>query len=71
MACTVLVQSSVDIPTLADELDSASPLVIMDKALSMYGDDIAIAFRYESHPIVSFFFSTPKMMFFHLYLPSD
>lgn len=37
-------QSTVDIPKLAEELDSASPLEIMDKALSLFGDDIAIAF---------------------------
>lgn len=43
-AAPEVVQSSVDIPKLAEELDSASPLEIMDKALSMFGDDIAIAF---------------------------
>jgi hypothetical protein len=49
VSCAEIVQSSVDIPKLAEELDSASPLEIMDKALSMFGDDIAIAFRYQSH----------------------
>ncbi|KAG0578596.1 hypothetical protein KC19_4G035900 [Ceratodon purpureus] len=44
IAAREVVQSSVDIPKLAEELDSASPLEIMDKALSMFGDDIAIAF---------------------------
>lgn len=44
-------ESTVDIPKLAEDLDSASPLGIMDKALSMFGDDIAIAFRYESSAI--------------------
>ncbi|KAG0618013.1 hypothetical protein M758_4G032600 [Ceratodon purpureus] len=44
IAAREIVQSSVDIPKLAEELDSASPLEIMDKALSMFGDDIAIAF---------------------------
>lgn len=44
IAAPEIVQSSVDIPKLVEELDSASPLEIMDKALSMFGDDIAIAF---------------------------
>lgn len=30
---------------LARDLDSASPLEIMDRALKKFGDDIAIAFR--------------------------
>lgn len=30
---------------LAAQLEHASPLEIMDKALEMFGDDIAIAFR--------------------------
>lgn len=30
---------------LAKDLDGASPLEIMDRALEMFGDDIAIAFR--------------------------
>lgn len=58
-----------DIPKLAEELDSASPLEIMDKALSMFGDDIAIAFRYESHSIVSspFFLSSIWIFFQSLF----
>lgn len=43
-AAPELVESTADIPKLAEDLDSASPLEIMDKALSMFGDDIAIAF---------------------------
>lgn len=35
----------VDYETLAAQLVDASPLEIMDKALEMFGDDIAIAFR--------------------------
>lgn len=31
---------------LAKELQNASPLEIMDKALAKFGNDIAIAFRY-------------------------
>lgn len=35
-----------DFEKLAKELQNASPLEIMDKALEKFGDDIAIAFRY-------------------------
>lgn len=35
-----------DYEKLARELDNASPLEIMDKALKKFGSDIAIAFRY-------------------------
>ena len=31
---------------LAKELENASPLEVMDKALEKFGNDIAIAFRY-------------------------
>ena len=34
-----------DYEQLAKELESASPLQIMDKALEKFGNDIAIAFR--------------------------
>lgn len=34
-----------DIEKLAKDLENASPLEIMDKALEKYGNDIAIAFR--------------------------
>lgn len=36
-----------DYDQLAKDLDGASPLHIMDKALEKFGDDIAIAFRYN------------------------
>jgi adenylyl-sulfate reductase (glutathione) len=39
------VVSPVDYENLAAQLVDASPLEIMDKALEMFGDDIAIAFR--------------------------
>lgn len=35
-----------DFEKLAKELQNASPLEVMDKALEKFGDDIAIAFRY-------------------------
>ena len=35
----------VDIEKLGKDLENASPLQIMDKALEKYGNDIAIAFR--------------------------
>lgn len=35
-----------DYEKLALELENASPLKIMDKALQKFGNDIAIAFRY-------------------------
>lgn len=34
-----------DFQKLAEELQNASPLEIMDKALEKFGNDIAIAFR--------------------------
>lgn len=34
-----------DFEKLAQDLENASPLEIMDKALEKFGDDIAIAFR--------------------------
>lgn len=34
-----------DIEKLSKHLEDASPLEIMDKALEIYGNDIAIAFR--------------------------
>lgn len=42
-----------DFEKLAEELQNASPLEIMDKALEKFGDDIAIAFRYFSHSILT------------------
>lgn len=36
-----------DFEQLAKNLENASPLEIMDKALEKYGNDIAIAFRYS------------------------
>lgn len=35
----------VDFEMLAAELEGASPLEVMDRALEMFGNDIAIAFR--------------------------
>lgn len=35
-----------DYEKLARELENASPLEIIDKALEKFGNDIAIAFRY-------------------------
>lgn len=42
----ILLDGTLEIPKLAEELDSASPLEIMDRALSLFGEDVAIAFRY-------------------------
>lgn len=39
------VVEEVDFERLAGELEGASPLEIMDKALEIFGNDIAIAFR--------------------------
>lgn len=36
-----------DFAELAKKLENASPLEIMDKALEKFGNDIAIAFRYN------------------------
>lgn len=38
-----------DFAELAKKLENASPLEIMDKALEMFGNDIAIAFRYRNN----------------------
>lgn len=38
-----------DYEKLARELENASPLEIMDKALEKFGTDIAIAFRYFTY----------------------
>ncbi|MQL97801.1 hypothetical protein Taro_030501 [Colocasia esculenta] len=38
------VSQAVDLEKLAGELESASPLEVMDRALEMFGNDIAIAF---------------------------
>jgi hypothetical protein len=35
----------VDYETLAQELQGASPLEVMDRALAMFGSEITIAFR--------------------------
>ena len=35
-----------DYEQLSKDLENASPLEIMDKALAKFGNDIAIAFRY-------------------------
>lgn len=43
------VEAEEDFEKLAEELQNASPLEIMDKALEKFGNDIAIAFRYFSH----------------------
>lgn len=40
----VVVEEQVDFEKLAKELENASPLQIMDKALATFGNDIAIAF---------------------------
>ncbi|KAK9681547.1 hypothetical protein RND81_10G009800 [Saponaria officinalis] len=40
----VIIEEQVDFDKLAKELENASPLQIMDKALATFGDDIAIAF---------------------------
>ena len=37
-----------DYEKLAKDLENASPLEIIDKALEKFGNDIAIAFRYSS-----------------------
>ncbi|XP_062187178.1 probable 5'-adenylylsulfate reductase 1, chloroplastic [Phragmites australis] len=41
---TVAIPAAVDYEALARELEGASPLEVMDRALSMFGSDIAIAF---------------------------
>lgn len=45
-----------DYEKLAEGLSSASPLEIIDRALEKFGSDIAIAFRFPSSIIISFFF---------------
>jgi hypothetical protein len=40
------VPAAVDYEALAQELQGASPLEVMDRALAMFGSEIAIAFRY-------------------------
>lgn len=42
-----IVEVGVDFEKLGKELEGAGTLEIMDKALEMFGDDIAIAFRYN------------------------
>jgi adenylyl-sulfate reductase (glutathione) len=37
--------AAVDYEALARELEGASPLQVMDRALAMFGSEIAIAFR--------------------------
>ena len=39
------VEGEEDFEQLAKELENASPLEIMDRALEKFGNDIAIAFR--------------------------
>lgn len=45
-----------DYEELARELENASPLEIMDKALEKFGNDIAIAFRYFTYLLCRIFF---------------
>ena len=55
-----------DYEKLAKELQNASPLEIMDKALEKFGNDIAIAFRYFailSNPIVTAVFNMDGLKF--------
>lgn len=40
-----VVEDEVNFEELAKELENASPLEIMDRALAKFGNDIAIAFR--------------------------
>jgi adenylyl-sulfate reductase (glutathione) len=44
-AAPVADEAAVDYEALARELEGASPLEIMDRALAMFGSEIAIAFR--------------------------
>lgn len=48
-----------DYEKLAKEMENASPLEIMEKALVKFGNDIAIAFRYIHHFIVLICFLIP------------
>lgn len=43
---TEKVEKFVDWEEMAKDLEHASPLTIMDRALEEFGNDIAIAFRY-------------------------
>ena len=47
-----------DYEKLAKEMEHASPLEIMDKALEKFGNDIAIAFRY-------LYFDLSPLLFWH------
>lgn len=43
-----------DYEKMAEDLSSASPLEIMDKALEKFGNDIAIAFRFHFFSLLFF-----------------
>ena len=45
VADEVAAPAAVDYEALARELEGASPLEVMDRALAMFGSEIAIAFR--------------------------
>lgn len=51
-----------DYEELAQQLENASPLEIMDKALEKFGNEIAIAFRY-----VSKFEKVPSFLFVNIF----
>ena len=51
-AAPVADEAAVDYEALARELEGASPLEIMDRALAMFGSEIAIAFRYVTSSLV-------------------
>ena len=44
------VHEEVNYDEIANQLVDASPLEVMDRALAMFGSDIAIAFRYLCGP---------------------
>ena len=44
------VHEEVNYDEIANQLVDASPLEVMDRALAMFGSDIAIAFRYVCGP---------------------
>jgi len=60
------VEEEVNYEELAKELENASPLEIMDRALAKFGNDIAIAFRYLIIFCLLFFyyFSVVRLMRF-------
>lgn len=54
-------EHTVDYEKLGNELEIASPLEIIDRALEMFGNEIAIAFRLRG--VISYFMILAKFLF--------